>query len=342
MLEPCERIYGGSELLQELPPVTHVRQAIYLPRTIPHECALFYPSGRSVAESLDYIGIPEPHLPPGLGHTPHSRHQFQKAPTGYRYIYIHNVSHHFGHFLIGALSRLWTLPLAQRRNVRLVFNEQTSVDALFQHDFTRTVWAALGLTRDNFVIYPEGIIFDEIEVPGASFEQNSHVHQVYSDVMSHIGHVLYPDAPMTRRKRMTYLTKQRLGSGIWRMRDEHVLTAKLSSLGFDIIAPEALSLKQQVALWKEGGVFVATSGSSLHTSAFAPGSKLISINNVPEMWSNQVLIDKVSGNDARYVYDKETFENVSTGAPFAAELVIHDMDGLAHGLLDMARTMQDG
>lgn len=338
MLRPCKSIYGGTQVIPELPPHTVVENALWIPESKGGLASgLFYPSGRVVAEALHYRGIPDPHTPLDSGHFTASRQGVQHAPEGFRYIYIQIVSKHFGHFLLGALSRLWTLPFGERRKLRLLFKELSSIQEMFSIPHISVIWDVLGLTEENFVSFAEGAIFERIEVPGAAFEENSHVHEIYSDVMERLGACLWREPVVKTPARITYLTKQNLHSGIWRMINEVTVTDILIQHGVEIVSPEQLSLPEQVRLWKEGGTFIATSGSALHTSAFVPGRRVIVINNIAEMWSNQVLIDRVSGNDAVYLHDAEGTGYYGGNGEFLGHLVAHNPEELAMDILSWAK-----
>ncbi|QCE32522.1 glycosyltransferase family 61 protein [Acetobacteraceae bacterium] len=131
----------------------------------------------------------------------------------------------------------------------------------------------------------------------------------------------------TNANRIIYFTKQHLSSGIWQIHNEAVLTERLRAVGIEIISPEELSLYDQIKLWKEGGLFIASASSALHSAAFVGKRKLIVLNNVAEIWSNQVLIDKVSGNDSLYLYDTDNFEYRLDGLEgFAGNLYIKNMN----------------
>jgi len=259
------------------------------------------------------------------------------APSGFRYIYIQNVSRHFGHFLIGALARLWTLPFGQRKKLRLLIKEFSDIREMFLIPHIKTIWDILGLTEENFVCFPDGAIFDRIEVPGAAFEENSHVHEVYSDVMQRLGACLWREPVVKHPERIVYLTKEHLSSGIWHIRHESSITGTLARHGVEIVSPEKLTLPEQVKLWMEGGTFIATASSALHASAFIGNTRLVVINNIADMWSNQVLIDKVSGNDAVYLHDEEGTSSQEGSDGFHGDLVVHRPEEFALDILGWAR-----
>ncbi|QCE32523.1 glycosyltransferase family 61 protein [Acetobacteraceae bacterium] len=111
-----------------------------------------------------------------------------------------DVKQHYGHFLIGALSRIWALPSLDRKKLRLVFNGQPNKEALFTQPYMREIWSILGLSSENVSFFSEGILFKKIDVPASSFEENSHAHQVYSEMMKAIGHQIYSRGSRHERK----------------------------------------------------------------------------------------------------------------------------------------------
>ncbi|QCE34243.1 glycosyltransferase family 61 protein [Acetobacteraceae bacterium] len=342
MLQVCPVIYGGTKVLKENPPCLVAENVTFLPSVFAGTGAeLFYPSGRVVAESLSYRGIPSPHLPLGATYTEADLTQFPRAPEEYHYVYLGDVNQHYGHFLIGALSRLWRFPALEREKLRLVFTGQPSVEALFEKEYMRQIWQALELKPENFAFFPKGARFKEIEVSGASFEENSHVHQIYSEMMVALGAKIYPEEIQEKPNRIVYFTKEFLPNGIWRLQNEAVLSEGLRSLGIEIVAPERLSLQAQIKLWKEGGVFIATSSSALHSSAFVANRKIIVLNNVSEMWSNQVLVDRVSHNDSLYLYDFENFDyKAGFVEGFHAQLEIKNQERFVSELLSFLKALK--
>ncbi|MGI4744720.1 MAG: glycosyltransferase family 61 protein [Janthinobacterium lividum] len=259
-----------------------------------------------MTEGLSFRGVPAPHTPLGPLFTTVGTRELPVINDTRHYVHVGTINRHYGHFLIGIVARLWKLPVYGRANLRLVFDEHYNVDDLFRVPYARKMFSALNLSPENFVQFPDGAVFDRIEVPALAFEENSHVHEVYGDLMSHIGRIICPeDAVEPDPKSLTYLSKERLTAGIWRFRNEAEVTTCLRKLGFTIVFPEQISLPDHIALWRRGGVFVAGSSSGLHTSIFVPERRILVLNNVPEMWTNQVLLDRVGHNKSTYVHPAE-------------------------------------
>ncbi len=340
MLINCTKMYGHAALIEQNPPTRIIEGAIWLPRSRYGEAkGLYEPSGRVVTESLTFRGFPEPHTPLGRLYTLETGADLPKISRDFHYIHLGHVNRHYGHFLIGAVARLWNLSAGNRSRLRLVFDEDYTVEDMFAVPHIRTLWDALGLKEENFVRFPHGAVFESIEVPGLAFEENSHIHRTYQDLMNWLGSVLVSTPVKQCPDRMIYFTKHHLQSGIRRIEQEEELTHHLAAHGVEIVPPESLTLVEQIRLWKEGGVFMGFSGSSLHTGIFHQKNRILSLCHTDEAPSNQVLIDKATNTRGLYLHDPELLENGHGIDGFWASVVCHNPRLLAQRIIQAAKTL---
>ena len=95
-------------------------------------------------------------------------------------------------------------------------------------------------------------------------------------------------------RRRLYLSRRALSESHGRVLCEDVLEENLARAGYEIIAPELLSLTDQVALYRDAAQIISTDNSALHLLAFAapPDAELTVIQRrpgVPENLRNHLV-----------------------------------------------------
>lgn len=131
--------------------------------------------------------------------------------------------------------------------------------------------------------------------------------------------------------------------GVGRVLNEKALEERLERAGVEIIRPETLSLREQIALFVERPSVAGTIGSSFHTSIFVqPGANIIVLSTVPGPNSNFAILDAVNGRTATYVYAKGTRVVSGSGHEFLTSFAIPAPDRVADELLAILGLPQDG
>ena len=221
-------------------------------------------------------------------------------------------------------------------SLRVLFSSQASLAELMRHDFFRTLTSALGLLDENFLHCAGPVGFDRIQVATCPFEELSLVHHVFADMMNAIGRQVSIRHDRAMPRRMIYLSKERLPGGNVTVDNEAEVTTILRRNGVDIVFPETLPLEEQIGLWASDPIMMGFSGSALHTSVFFPQRTTLIVSHGPDMWVNQVLIDRANRNQARYLYDEAGCEPIGPGRGFHMNFRIRDPAGFAASLLDIA------
>jgi capsular polysaccharide biosynthesis protein len=88
-----------------------------------------------------------------------------------------------------------------------------------------------------------------------------------------------------RSHRRIYVSRLGLNTGGWSTRimvNEAELITRLSALGFDIIEPERLAVREQIETFSSASMVVGPSGSGLFNTVFChPGTRIIDIQSEP-------------------------------------------------------------
>jgi hypothetical protein len=129
-----------------------------------------------------------------------------------------------------------------------------------------------------------------------------------------------------------YISKEKLRAGVRTIVNEAELTGYLQGYGFYIISPEVLRFRDQLSFWASRDSIFGFSSSAFHSSVFIGKKRLCTISHDEHAWSNQVLIDMISGNETLHIYPVEGFEGAGPTSEFSDSVVIKDPRGMAGDL----------
>jgi hypothetical protein len=331
MLSQCDVVRGECAIDHRPLRVPIIADALVIPMNRPRKPGVFGADGRLVPEASYRRGLPTLHLPLEDEHAlcfgPHA----DVASSTFRYVYVGHLTGHYGHFLFSVLPRLWDLPRPIPTDIRLIALNGFRADELFRLDFARAILGSMGIGPDAFLPIRRPTIFPSLAVPEAAIEENIGGHPAFAHLCRWIGERL-PQQPSAQAGRPIYLTKAQLGAGIFRIVNEDRLCEALARQGFEIIAPETLPFAEQVALWRREAPLAATFGSALHTSIFASGRHYTALNPQPWINSNQIIIDRLNGNEAVFLHPSNGLETVPEQDGFDHTLRFTDPEHIATDL----------
>lgn len=309
MLLACEGAVGGDRILSTAPTLHTYEDVLCVP-PMPdlRQLGCYDCTGKLILESAIFRGVPAGTMVTSQIFTDLDIYDYQILPSeGQKFVYIGFIDAHYGHFLLSALSRLWFLSdvIGCMRPKFLYFTSSGS--DIFDLDFMIELLAALNLRRDDFVKITDPVRVAAVTVAQPSFVENKCAMPVFQRLCRSVGERVVSTsrvgaASVARGDRAVYLSKSRLSGGVSRLVNEAEFEAELSRLGMDIVYPETLPFAEQIALFFQSSCVAATVGTALHTSIFAPPVSIVGLNYGAEVWSNQLLIDKLNGNRATYLH----------------------------------------
>ena len=281
-----------------------VRDALLIPLGQPYAPGVYDRAGQLVRAAAYFRGLPYAHFPLEDQNTNLGADAVPFAPDGPEYVFAGHLTGHYGHFLFAMLGRLWSLPRPVPRNVQIVLLNGIHARDLFELDFARSIFEALGLTLENFASFREPVRFHELLVPSPAIEES-------------------------------------LSVGVHRISNENALCEILRQRGVEIISPELLSFRAQIELWRTRTTVMGMAGSMMHTSIFVPRRRYAALNPEPWINSNQVILDKINENVAVVLHPREGcarevpsggFDNiVRLPDPMGAALdLLHEAQNVAH------------
>ena len=168
---------------------------------------------------------------------------------------------HFGHILTNALGRLWLadgtapdLPLVFIRHQKPVTGFRTLTAVLAAFGIRREVRMIDAPTRvGRLRVGPD--LFGERDQARAD-----PAFQAWLETRL---------PPPGRAHRRVYLTRRQLDPALGRVLGEEAIEAALADAGFETLAPETLTLANQIALYREAAQVVCAEGSAAHLAALA-------------------------------------------------------------------------
>jgi len=328
--------WGRDTLIHSDPIVTHLKNVAYVPFNADGHWGLYCDDGSLIEESLDYRGVERSLVNQNKNSCDEPKDILENG-SGDIFLYGGRIHLHYGHFLINTLPRLWATKEYSIDSLKIVMHSQFSVDDLFARESLVSVLGALGLTPRNFVVPLVPVRIREIIVPSTSFCEQNFAHSCFRDFCRSLGDMISKKGDYRNGfRKPIYLTKEYLQSGVGAVVNESIITSILRDRGVEIVAPELLSLREQIAMYNNFVPIIGTAGSAMHTSIFSSfGAEIVCINPTLEINTNFLLIDKLTCNRSIYLYENEI--KVVHGENFLTSRELSQPVEMANMILDTLR-----
>ncbi len=337
----CEDVRGEADISRQAPEVHHLDDALLIPFGQADKPGVYRPDGALFGPAAYFRGLPSPHFPLEDQQTPFDAQVADYAPDDTRYLFAGHLTGHFGHFLFSVLARLWALPQPPP-DLKLVLLNGALAPTMSYFEFARTLFAALGISQDSFATFDRPVRLRRLMVPAPAIEENRGGHVQFAEFCHRIGASLLGEGGREESDSLVYLTKRRLPSGVYRIVNEDAFCAELERLGVEVVSPEALSLRDQIALWAGRRVVAGMSGSMLHTSVFVPGRRYVALNVEPWRNSNQLIFDRINGNVATTLHPRLGLAALGASQSFHHNFRLTDPQRTARGFFRaMARARDE-
>ena len=202
---------------------------------------------------------------------------------------------HYGHFIIESMSRLWARNLFPAFPILFTSPRKWREPPAYGTD----VLAALGL-QQRILLVNEPTIFRDVVCPATAFEYRWKAFSVADEPHTAVAKVL--DGTSRRSwRRPVYLTRSGLSDELRKSDAEPELETELANRSFDVVRPEELSLAEQISLFEQAPLIVATLGSALHSALFSRSPGTLAILNWGRGFEHYLLVDGVKGHTAYYL-----------------------------------------
>jgi len=219
-----------------------------------------------------------------------------------RFHYLGDVVEHFGHFVVGSLSRLWALPAGA--DTALLYHGAQDIAHLRALRFLEPMLGSLGLGLEALRNFRAPVRLAEVVVAERAFRENRSASRAYDGLCKAIGRPWLQGVALDGDARPAYLSKLKLPPGsLHKLENEAVLARALERRGVDIVFPEELDLRAQVRLFAERRHILGVTGSALHVALFAaPERRILGLNWCRRLNSNLLLFDALNRNRAHYYF----------------------------------------
>ena len=204
---------------------------------------------------------------------------------------------HFGHFLTDCLARMWYAVRHRDDRRKFVFLMLKTSQLQELKNWVYQIFDLLGVPEDRLVILEKPTQFAKIVVP----EQSVRIKHDYTNEF------LLPFKYITRRVRpfgvkKLFLTRGKDLKSAIHLCNQEYFEAFYRMRGFTVIAPEQLSVTDQIALVSGADEVATFLGTLAHWSLFSrPNTKWTFINRVDNIVSRQCLINQAVGIDWHFV-----------------------------------------
>jgi capsular polysaccharide biosynthesis protein len=206
-----------------------------------------------------------------------------------------HLMNHYGHFIIESMSRLWARDIFPALPILFTSPRKWREPPAFGMD----VFAALNLGPRTLVI-DQPTLFREVLCPGTAIEYRWKAYSVADEPHTAVAEALDRSKARGWRKPV-YLTRSGLSEGLRKSDAEPELESCLSRRGFEVVRPEALSLREQIALFEQAPLIVGTVGSALHTALFSRTSGTLATLNWGRGFEHYLLVDGVKRHTSYYL-----------------------------------------
>ena len=204
---------------------------------------------------------------------------------------------HFGHFLTDCLARMWYATENPNDRRKFVFLMLKTSNLQELKMWVYQLFDLLGIPEDRLVILEKPAQFERVVVPDQSVRIKFDYTKEFLLPFRHIAQRIRPSGI----KKLFLTRGKELKSAIHLCNQEY-FEAFYQMRGFTVIAPEQLSITNQIALIVGAEEVATFLGTLAHWSLFSrPNTKWTFINRVDNIVSRQCLINDAVGIDWHFV-----------------------------------------
>lgn len=250
---------------ESLPPphVEYLRNALVMPMEKGPDCACgvvradgsFRHMSRTLLSGARLSGVPA-----------HAPDVFAEIVPG-RWLYAGLGRHHFGHFLVETLIRLWAIGFYRDELDGIVIVPKYGMD--FSLALERRYAPFLDLMTEGLQVhlaaYPTR--YETLLLPSPGFGPLGWVAGTgifRSEIRARVGRHIAP-----KGARKLYISRAELSKHEKRVHDEEKIEALLEAAGYEILHPEKYSIAEQLERYMAASTIVGGDGSAFHLAPFA-------------------------------------------------------------------------
>ena len=197
-----------------------------------------------------------------------------------RALYAGHLMLHYGHFITEGLSRLYpvvkSIDFDYIAFLPFIFGGNLFVNS--PPDYHEFIFASLGISLDQIILLRDLTCFNELWVPSPAWPINSDAHPVMSDIYRKVRDYSLNSLTSDELKFSHNLYIAR--SANLRSDRNYVIEGAFRDLGFNVVALEKFSFREQMMLLNQAKCVAGFSGSGLHNIVFCnPKTSLVEITD---------------------------------------------------------------
>ena len=197
-----------------------------------------------------------------------------------RALYAGHFMLHYGHFITEGLSRLYpvvkSIDFDYIAFLPFIFGGNLFVNS--PPDYHEFIFASLGISLDQIILLRDLTCFNELWVPSPAWPINSDAHPVMSDIYRKVRDYSLNSLTCDELKFSHNLYIAR--SANLRSDRNYVIEGAFRDLGFNVVALEKFSFREQMMLLNQAKCVAGFSGSGLHNIVFCnPKTSLVEITD---------------------------------------------------------------
>ena len=220
------------------------------------------------------------------------------------------IPRHWGHFLIDVLSRFWFIIDGSDMGYRIAFCGKDFPDHKLTGNYLETL-KILGVVEKRLLFIEKPTRAAKILIPEASYGDGKPYSDIYVRIIQRLKEKAMGMESVRRLETIEkiYFTRQQFRRAHMTEVGEKEIEELFRSSGFTVLAPEKLTVEEQIFYFSTAGEIASISGTISHNIVFCEeGTKVAVLNrcclpNIAQFSINQISKATVTYID---VYAKET------------------------------------
>lgn len=215
-----------------------------------------------------------------------------------RVIYLGCFIKQWGHFIVDFIPRLWYLiDGAQDCRLAYVSMKNSQIDGVYED-----LLNLFGIDSNRLIYIKDITQFNEVVVPQTAYERPNFYYKEYGDIFKHIVQRLKEQNISFPYYDRIYWTRTKLRKARRTEIGEKQIERLFEANGYKVLAPEKLSLLEQVYYFSTCPKMAGISGSIPHNLVFSSShTEMAIINRTYRINVNQFPINEMCGGEITYI-----------------------------------------
>ncbi len=213
-------------------------------------------------------------------------------------IYLNAFIHHWGHFLIDVIGRLWYILKNDINDYKIVYTCIKGKEDKINGNYLELL-ELLGIDKSKLMMVNKVTRFKEIIVPEMSIYPGKYFTEEYEEIFNRI----VSNVNISEKKeRKIYCSRSRLKRANKIEIGENIIENIFNQNGYVSVYFEDMSVREQIQTINEASEIVAISGTLPHNLLFAKTKiKMVILNKTYKLNLHQFIINQISKANVDFV-----------------------------------------